>query len=110
MRNALVFLLASLSLGCTTERAVSHEKLVAEVNSAVHQHMSLAQAQATLKKLGFKCMQGTSFDPNKKDDFECTRNENGLLFSCIHRVWIEVEATENTVANVQIHPPSCASL
>lgn len=110
MRNTLVFLLTSLSLGCTTERAVSHEKLSAEVNSAVHQHMPLALAQTALQKLNFKCMHGTSLDPNKKDVFECTRNENGLLLTCIHRVYLDVVMNENTVANVQIHPPNCASL
>lgn len=109
MPNFLVLLVALLG-GCAAEQTSSFEKLTIEVNSVVKNQMPLSQAQTALNKLSFQCMQGTSYEKNKKGVVECTRNRNGFLYSCIHRVWLETLTADGAVSNIEIHQPVCASL
>ena len=70
----------------------------------------LVGATTQLSARGFSCYEGTSYQPNVKGIYECTRNRGRLLYSCIHRVWFEAQSTKGVISNRTVHEPVCADL
>ena len=105
-----ILLLTLLITACTINEPANHEHLKLQINTVIHNQMNSRQALEALNKIGFICHEGTAIEPNKKGLYECTRSKNGLMYSCIHRVWLATTSLDNQVSTIEVHQPMCASL
>jgi hypothetical protein len=109
-RSMLLLLMGLLITACTINEPAIDERLKLQINTVIQNQTTGRQALEELSKVGFTCHEGTAIEPNKKGQYECTISKNGLMYSCIHRVWFDAASLDKQISNIEIHQPMCTGL
>ena len=105
-RLAFVASAAALLAGCAGMSPSDNQRLQREVAGKAAPGAALADATQALTQAGFTCDK-----PGTMPSLQCARYDgSALLYTCVHRVTLGIDADRRAVTAVDVAPILCAGL